>query len=130
MTSLAGYGERVIATADAQIAGGPQPARSSHGVFSMPSTTLGRWSVGLMAMFVVLFIISATVFMPSAIAIPWREAVLSFYGIGMMAVGLGAGVVGLIAVTRSHERSWMVWLPLLAGLWVVVFLLGEFLVPH
>jgi hypothetical protein len=41
-----------------------------------------------------------------------------------------AGIVGLIAVIRRHERSWLVWLAMLPGLMVVALVLGEFLVPH
>jgi len=96
----------------------------------MPSTKLGWWSVGLMAAFVVLFIMDATVFMPSTVVMPWRQAVLRFYGIAMMTCEAAAGIVGLIAVVRRHERSWLVWLTMLAGLWLIVFMLGEFLVPH
>ncbi len=84
----------------------------------------------LAATFVVLFTINATVFMPSTVEAPWRQVVLPFYGIAMMLCGLAAGIVGLIAVIRRRERSWLVWLTLLPGLFVLVFVLGEFLVPH
>jgi len=47
-----------------------------------------------------------------------------------MLCGLAAGIVGLIAVIRRHERSWLVWLTILPGLLVLLFVLGEFLVPH
>jgi len=56
--------------------------------------------------------------------------VLPFYGIVMLLCGLAAGLVGAIAIIRQHERSWLVWLTVLAGALVVVFLLGEFLIPH
>jgi hypothetical protein len=96
----------------------------------LPSTQLGRWSVGLMVTFVVLFIINATVFMPSTVVVPWRQVILPFYGIFMMLCGFTAGIVGVIAVIRRHERSWLVWLTILPSLFVLVFVLGEFLVPH
>lgn len=95
-----------------------------------PSTRLGWWSVGLAATFVALLIINATVFMPSAVEVPWRQLILPFYGIGMLLCGLAGGVVGLIAVIRRHERSWLVWLAMLPGLFVLLFVLGEVLVPH
>jgi len=101
-----------------------------RGFLSTPSTKLGRWSVALAATFAALFIINATVFMPSIVEVPWRQTVLPFYGIAMMACGLAAGIVGLIAVIRRRERSWLVWLSLLNGLMVVAFVLGEFLAPH
>jgi hypothetical protein len=84
----------------------------------------------LAATFVVLFIINSTVFMPSTVQMPWRQAVLPFYGIATLSCGLAAGIIGLIAVIRRHERSWLVWLTMLPALMVLFFVLGEFLVPH
>jgi hypothetical protein len=75
-------------------------------------------------------IINSTIFMRLPEEVTWRVTVLPFYGIFMMLCGLAAGIIGLIAVIRRHERSWLVWLPMLTGLFVIVFLLGEFLVPH
>jgi hypothetical protein len=95
-----------------------------------PSTRLGWWSVALAATFLALYIINAIVFMPSIVEVPWRQVILPFYGIFMMLCGFAAGIVGLIAVIRRHERSWLVWLTILPGLFVLAFVLGEFLVPH
>jgi hypothetical protein len=99
-------------------------------ILGWPGTRLGWWSVGLAATFVVLFTINFTVFMPSTVEAPWRQVILPFYGIATMLCGLAAGVVGLIAVMRRRERSLLVWLTLLPGLFVLVFVLGEFLAPH
>lgn len=95
-----------------------------------PHTKLGRWSVGLAAAFVIMFLVNSFVFMPSSSDAPWRHLILPFYGISMLLCGLAAGMIGLIAVIRQHERSWIVWLTFLPGLFVLFFLLGEFLVPH
>lgn len=112
------------------LAAGPGSADSGGGFLSRPRTKLGWWSVALAATFVVLFIINATVFMPSTVEAAWRQAVLPFYAIAMLSCGLAAGIVGLIAVIRRHERSWLVWLTMLPGLMVVTLVLGEFLLPH
>jgi hypothetical protein len=48
----------------------------------------------------------------------------------MLSCGLAAGIVGLMAVIRRQESSWLVWLTMLPGLMVLIFLLGELLVPH
>jgi len=95
-----------------------------------PSTPLGWWSIGLGATFVVLFMINATVFMPSTVVVPWRQTILPYYGIFMLLCGLASGIVGLIALVRRRERSWLVWLTVLPALWVLFMVLGEFLVPH
>ena len=99
-------------------------------LFARPSTGLGRWSVALGATFVVMSIINSTVFMPSESDAPWRHVFLPYYGIGMLLCGLAAGIVGLIAIVRRGERSWLVWLCVLPGLFVTCFVLGEFLSPH
>ena len=68
--------------------------------------------------------------MPSESDAPWRHVFLPYYGIGMLLCGLAAGIVGLIAIVRRGERSWLVWLSVLPGLLVSFFILGEFLAPH
>lgn len=105
---------------------------SSTHFMERPHTHLGWWSVRLMVVFVVMYIINSIVFiaMPSFGDGAWRQIVLPFYGIFMLLCGLAAGVIGLIAITRQHERSWLVWLTLLPGLFVIVFVLGEFLFPQ
>lgn len=100
-----------------------------------PGTRLGWWSVRLGAAFLVLYAINSFVFMPifaynNNPALEWSNRVLPFYGIFMMLCGLAAGIAGLVAILRSAERSWMVWLTLLPGAFVLIFLLGEFLIPH
>jgi hypothetical protein len=105
-----------------------QPLRRR--ILGRPSTRPGWWSVGLGASFVVLWIINSTVFMPSIVLVPWRQAILPFYGIFMLLCGLAAGIVGLVAVIWRRERSWLVWLTILPGLLVLVFVVGELLVPH
>jgi hypothetical protein len=51
-------------------------------------------------------------------------------GVAALSIGLAAGIVGLIAVIRRHERSWLVWLAMLPGLMIVAFMLVDFLVPN
>jgi hypothetical protein len=54
-------------------------------------------------------IVNSTVFMRLSKDISWRQTILPFYGIFMMLCGLATLVVGLIAIVRNHERSWLVW---------------------
>ena len=104
-----------------------QPSRRRF--LAWPSTRLGWWAVGLAAMFVTLFITNSAVLMPFPEVIPWRQVRIS-YGLFMILVGFVSGIVGMVAVIRRHERSWLVWCTILPILFVVVFLLGEFLFPH
>ena len=104
--------------------------RMGSSFLKRPGTRLGWWGVGLMIAFVMMSIINSAVFMRLSGNAPWQHTVLPFYGFFMILCGLAAGVVGLIAVIRMHERSWLVWLTILPGAFVLFLLLGEFLVPH
>jgi hypothetical protein len=74
---------------------------------------------------VILFVINSAVFLPAPGVLPWREA---FVGIVLLLCAIGGGIAALIALIRRHERSALVWLALLPGLFVI-FMIGEFLVP-
>ena len=83
----------------------------------MPRTKLGWWAVGLALLFAALFV-SVT------------NELIHFSGFLTMTLGVIAGIVTLIALIWKRERSWLVWLMLLPGLFAIVFALGEILYPH
>ena len=93
-------------------------------------TKLGWWAFYLAVAFWVMSIINNAVFMRLPEQVSWRQTLLPFYGILMLLCGLAAGVVGLIALLKKQERSWMVWLAILSGANVLFMLGGEFLLPH
>jgi hypothetical protein len=95
-----------------------------------PRTAPGRWSVRAAVLFLFLFAVNSAVLMQLQVRSAWLLAVLPFYGIAMLLCGLTAGILAGIAILRRGERSWVLWLVLLPGLWVLFMLLGEFLVPH
>ena len=106
--------------------------QSSSSLWQRPATRLGWWAVGLMAVFVVMFIINFAVFIGASQEFSdgwWRHNILPFFAIFMLLCGLGGGVVGLIALIRKREHSWLVWLTLLPGAFVLLVILGE-LLPH
>ncbi|RPJ24001.1 MAG: hypothetical protein EHM33_19260 [Chloroflexi bacterium] len=89
---------------------------SSH-FFEKPHTKLGWGSAGLMILFVGLFISVTTGF-------------LHFSGFLTMTVGVVAGILTLTALIWKGERSWLMWLMLLPGLFAIIFALAEILIPH
>lgn len=101
----------------------------------MPKTRLGRVSMWLALAFVIMFVVNIALMdinqsAQTAAQVEWRQAVLPFYGIAMLLVGLSAGIVGLIAIVKQKERSLLTLLTIIPGLWVITFVIGEFLFPH
>lgn len=87
---------------------------SSH-FFGVPHTKLGWWAVGLAVAGIAGIL--AWSFLPGG-------AWLGFL------CGLAGGIIGLMAIIREHERSLIVWLSIIPGVFAIFFLLGEFLFPH
>jgi hypothetical protein len=83
----------------------------------MPHTKLGWWSVGLSLLFTFLFV---------AVISEWFH----FPGMLLMSFGLIGGILNLSALIWKHERSWLMWLMLLPGLFAIAFTVGEILYPH
>ena len=94
-------------------------------ILGWPNTHLGWWPAGLAATFLTLFIINVAMLMTPTYEDFWRQTLLPFYVIFMLSCGLAAGIVGVIAVSSQHELSWLVWLAILIGLFVIVLVAGE-----
>ncbi len=90
---------------------------ASSRFLELPHGRLAWWSVGLGILFTVLFIGAVTEF-------------LRFSGFLTMMLGVIAGLLTLLALIWKGERSWLVWLMLLPGLFAILFSLGEILYPH
>ncbi len=88
---------------------------ASNHFLERPHTRLGGWAVGLAAASIVLLF--AWSFLPGG---AWPSFLC----------GVAGGLLGLEAIAREHERSWLVFLSILPMLNVIVFILGEFLFPH
>ncbi len=95
----------------------------------LPATGLGWWAVGLLAAFVLLFLVR---FGPLKLAFGFRGGGGFFdnpwMGLTALVAGLSgalAGVTAALAIVRRSERSGLVFLILLVGLFVAAFSLGE-----
>lgn len=96
----------------------------------MPSTRLPYWAAGLAATFVAMLAINTLLLMTPWLSQEFRQTYLPYYGLGMMVVGLSAGIVSLVAIVKNHEHSWVAIVPLLPGLFALTFIFGELLIPH
>lgn len=100
-----------------------------------PTTPAGRWSLWLGVAFVAMVAINLAVFAPRGTSTDpgWNEfsrTYLPYWGLTLVAIGLAAGGTGLWAVLKQQERSLITLLTIVPGLMMLVFLLGEFLIPH
>ena len=100
----------------------------------LPKTSLSRWSVGLAAAFILLFVLFQT-FAASVRCYPVPNPGLPSPVIVMAVVadyisGIAAFVIGLISIIKSKERSILVFLVVVVGVIALLFLLGEVIFPH
>ena len=79
-------------------------------VLSLPQTRLGWWAIGLASVSVVILIHKLTAgFFEFRALEKLLEELIGWVLSAWVLSGLAGGVVGLIAVLRRHERSWLVW---------------------
>jgi len=99
----------------------------------LPKTKIGRRTVGLIICFFLLFI--AFHFMISLqgprddqtfFDNPPRSIMILLVALS----GISAFVTGVISLIKQGERSILVFLATLIGLFILFFLIGEFVTPH
>ena len=93
----------------------------------LPKTPLGRWSVGLAAVFILLLVLSSVL---TGLGGVGPGPVGPILGMAFGISGIAALVTGLISMIKSKERSALVFLAAVVGLFTSIFFAGEFLFPH
>lgn len=106
-------------------------------VLSLPQTHLGWWAVGLVGIF---WVLNATSTSVDRLAVLGTEvasggsAVYWLVASAWQLTGVVGAVVALIALLRSHERSALVWLAMVAALpaflgagWIFIVLGDEWM---
>lgn len=107
---------------------------STH-FFGMPVTRSGRRAVWLELAFLVMFVTNVAIQLlitePDAVlqqfAPPLQNlsALFPFYILSMLGCGIAGGILGIRAVIHQHERSLLVWIAILLGLFVLLIFLNE-----
>ena len=87
----------------------------------LPKTSLGRWSVGLAAAFVLLFAVMTLEGGSEVGPGPVLLIIAAAFGIS----GIGSFVTGLINMIKSKERSILVFLAVVVGFFALIELLSE-----
>lgn len=98
----------------------------------MPKTQLGKWSVGLIALF---FLALGTLILLAASGQTggttfFSNPLLGIPGLGAGAAAIAAFFTGIISIWKYKERAIPVFIAAVIGLFVLLFVLGEILSPH
>ena len=98
----------------------------------MPKTKLGKWSVGLLGTIIVLLALFAVL-----VGTGQRGGDNFFSNLWLTIPMLLAGscalagmVVGLMAIIKKRERGWLVFVAVVIGAFVTLFIAAELLFPH
>lgn len=107
------------------------------GINFTPKTNLGKWSVGLIIAFFLLFILAQIIAAVGRSQGAFDSDSFNIYQILIPITIIPAGICGIaafitsiIGVAKSKENSLLVFLATATGLCILLFLLGEFLFPH
>jgi len=95
------------------------------GIHLPPRTRLGFWAVRLLAAFAALFVTLCAL-----VAAGQRGVWLLSLVIPLFLCGLVAGATAAFAVVRRGERSVLVFLPLVVGILIIIFVVGELIGPE
>ncbi len=98
----------------------------------IPRTVLGKWSVGLIILFFLMFALMRLLVVLGQEGGQdfFSNLLLAIPGILMAVSGIAAFFTGIISIIKSKERSIPVFLATIIGFFVLFFVAGEILVPH
>ncbi len=93
-----------------------------------PQSKLGWWAIGLTVAFVLFMALNGPLFMSGLIEL--NQVTGPIWAVIWFGTGAAAGILSIIAMTAGHDKSVLLFVPLLPLAFVAVFLAGEVLVPH
>ena len=92
----------------------------------LPKSPLARWSVGLAAAVILLIVLN--IILQDRVHFETGSVGLTILGTAFGIFGIGSLVTGLISITKSRERSILVFLALVVVL-VILIILPGFWIP-
>lgn len=101
------------------------PPKPSSGVFSLPSTRLGRWSAWLFVQSIILILINNLIVMPYTEQAGGLDLAQRIFNLMVFLWIAAAGLTGLVALIWKRERSVVVFL----SLFLLLFALTMNLMP-
>jgi hypothetical protein len=82
-----------------------------------PGTKMGKWSVGLGIIFIILIWLKIQFFLPVPV-------------FAIAALGLAGFVLSLIALIKNRDRSILLFIPVLVGSIIIIWASAELIFPH
>jgi len=105
----------------------------------LPKTILGKWSVVLIIVMPILFVIGTSLTNTLYESIPADGTILSDIAarpalaltmLTGMAAGISAFITGLLSIIREKRKALLVYISTAIGALLILFLAGEILFPH
>jgi len=104
----------------------------------LPETSVGKWSIWLILVFLVLFIIAQIIAAVGRDRGAFEtEDLNNTYITSILRViipagisGIAAFILGLVSIVKFEERSWLVYSSIILGFLVLSFVFGEFLFEY
>jgi hypothetical protein len=105
----------------------------------MPGTLVGRWSVGLIAVMPILFVIGSSFSQSLYESVPAGRTILAdinarpFLALFMltgMATGISGFITGFLAIVKQKKNALLVYISTVIGGLLTLFLIGELAFPH
>ena len=105
----------------------------------MAETSLGKWTVGLIVVMPILFVIGTSLADSLYESIPAGGTILRDIGarpllaltmLAGMAVGISGFITGLIAIVKKKENALLVYAATVIGGLLILFLASELIFPH
>jgi hypothetical protein len=105
----------------------------------MPGNKLGRWSVGLIVVMPILFVVgssfSGSIYesVPAGGTIPADLAARPYLVLTMlagMATGILGFITGLLAIVKQKENALLVYISTVIGGLLTLYLISELVFPH
>ena len=105
----------------------------------IPITPLGKWSVGLIIVMPLLFIVGTSFTNSIYKSVPAGGAILGDIAVrpalaltmlAGIAAGISAFITGLLAILKQKDHALLVYGSTIIGALLIIFLSGEILSPH
>lgn len=100
----------------------------------LPTTKLGKWSLVLLAGFFLLFIFTAVVivglFHQEGGKTFTDNLLISIPMFSAFVLVIMAFIAGVVSIWKYKERSLLIYVPIVLGLVISAFLIGELTTPH